>query len=145
MTAYATGKGPIVMRGKAEIVESEKRGFQIIINEIPYQTNKAELIIHMAELVKDKKILGIKDIRDESDKEGLRIAIDLKQDAFPRKVLNQLYKYTELQKAFHFNMLGLVDGIQPQILDLKGMLEKFLEHRRGGVGRRRQHGVWRAQ
>ena len=94
LTAYATGKGPIVLRGKAEIIESEKRGFQIIINEIPYQTNKAELIVKMAELVRDKKVLGIKDIRDESDKEGLRIAIDLKQDAFPRKVLNQLYKYT---------------------------------------------------
>ncbi|MEK7616407.1 MAG: DNA gyrase subunit A [Patescibacteria group bacterium] len=143
--AYATGKGPIVMRGKADIVESEKRGFQIIINEIPYQTNKAELIIHMAELVKDKKILGIKDIRDESDKEGLRIAIDLKQDAFPRKVLNQLYSYTELQKSFHVNMIGLVDGLQPQILSLKSMLEQFIEHRKVVVTRRSQYDLRKAK
>lgn len=145
LTAYATGKGPIVMRGKADIVESEKRGFQIIINEIPYQTNKAELIIHMAELVKDKKILGIKDIRDESDKEGLRIAIDLKQDAFPRKVLNQLYKYTELQKSFHVNMIGLVDGIQPQILGLKTMLEQFIAHRQTVITRRSQFDLQKAK
>jgi len=135
MNAYATGRGPVIMRGIAEISEN-KKGFQIIITEIPYQVNKAELIIHMAELVKEKKIEGIRDIRDESDKDGLRIAIDLKQDAFPRKILNQLYKYTELQKAFHFNMLGLVDGIQPQILGLKQLLEKFIEHRKDVVTRR---------
>lgn len=135
MNAYATGRGPVVMRGVAEIVEG-KRGHQIIISEIPYQVNKAELIIHIADLVKDKKIEGIRDIRDESDKEGLRVAIDLKQDAFPRKILNQLYKYTELQKTFHFNMLGLVDGIQPQILGLKSLLEKFIEHRREVIIRR---------
>lgn len=133
--AYATGRGPVIMRGVADIVEN-KKGFQIIVTEIPYQVNKAELIMHVAELVKEKKIDGIKDIRDESDKDGLRIAVDLKQDAFPRKVLNQLFKYTELQKAFHFNMLGLVDGIQPQILGLKQLLEKFIEHRRDVVIRR---------
>lgn len=135
INAYATGRGPVVIRGVADIVEG-KRGFQIIVTEIPYQVNKAELIIHIADLVKDKKIEGIRDIRDESDKDGLRIAIDLKQDAFPRKILNQLYKYTELQKAFHFNMLGLVDGIQPQILGLKQLLEKFIEHRREVIIRR---------
>jgi len=133
--AYATGRGPLIMRGKAEIVES-KKGFQIIITEIPYQVSVAELIKHVADLVKDKKMDGIRDIRDESDKDGLRIAIDLKQDAFPRKVLNQLFKYTELQKAFHFNMLALVDGIQPQILGLKGLLEKFIDHRKEVVTRR---------
>ena len=144
-TTYATGRGPIVMRAKTEIVDSEKRGFQIIVNEIPYQVNKAELIIKIAELVKDKKVDGIKDIRDESDKDGLRVVIDLKQDAFPRKVLNQLFKYTELQKSFHVNTLALVDGIQPQILDLKSMLEKFIEHRQVVVRRRSQHDLRKAQ
>lgn len=144
ITAYATGRGPVIMRGVAEIVEG-KKGFQIIVTEIPYQVNKAELIIHIAELVKDKKIEGIKDIRDESDKDGLRIAVDIKQDAFPRKILNQLFKYTELQKAFHFNMLGLVDGIQPQILGLKQLLEKFIEHRREIVTRRSQYELKKAK
>lgn len=142
--AYATGRGPVVMRGVADIVEG-KKGFQIIITEIPYQVNKAELIIHIANLVKDKKMEGIRDIRDESDKDGLRIAIDLKQDAFPRKVLNQLYKYTELQKAFHFNILGLVDGIQPQILGLKQLLERFIEHRREVITRRSKYELQKAK
>ena len=145
LTTYATGRGPIVMRAKTEIVESEKRGFQIIVNEIPYQVNKAELIMKVADLVKEKKVDGIKDIRDESDRDGLRIAIDLKQDAFPRKVLNQLFKYTELQKSFHVNALALVDGIQPQTLDLKSMLEKFLEHRQVVVRRRNQYDLRKAQ
>ncbi len=143
-SAYATGRGPVMIRGVADIVEG-KRGFQIIVTEIPYQVNKAELIIKIADLVKDKKIDGIKDIRDESDKDGLRIAIDLKQDSFPRKVLNQLYKYTELQKAFHFNMLGLVDGIQPQILGLKSLLEKFIEHRKEIVTRRAKYDLQKAK
>jgi DNA gyrase subunit A len=135
LNAYATGRGPLVTRGAAEIVEG-KKGFQIIITEIPYQVNKAEMIIHMAELVKDKKIEGIKDIRDESAREGFRIVVDLKPDAFPHKILNQLYKYTELQKTYHFNMLALVDGVQPQIMGLKPLLEKFIEHRREVVTRR---------
>ncbi|MEK7506473.1 MAG: DNA gyrase subunit A [Patescibacteria group bacterium] len=142
---YATGRGPIIMRAKAEIVESERRGFQIIVSEIPYQVNKAELIIKVAELVKDKKVDGIKDIRDESDKDGLRIAVDLKPDAFPRKVLNQLFKYTELQKSFHVNMLGLVDGIQPQILNIKTLLEKFIEHRQTVVTRRTKYDLGKAK
>ncbi len=142
--AYATGRGPIIIRGKAEIAEG-KRGFQIIITEVPYQTNKAELIKHIADLVKDKKMDGIKDVRDESDKDGLRVAIDLKQDAFPRKVLNQLFKFTELQKSFHFNMLALVDGIQPQILGLKGLLEKFIDHRKEVVTRRARYDLAKAR
>jgi DNA gyrase subunit A len=144
VNAYATGRGPVVMRGKADIVEN-KKGFQIIVTEIPYQVNKAELIKKIAELVKDKKIEGIRDLRDESDKDGLRIAIDLKQEAFPRKVLNQLFKYTELQKSFHFNMLALVDGIQPQTLSLKSMLEKFIEHRREVVVRRTRYELQKAK
>jgi DNA gyrase subunit A len=135
INAYATGRGPVIARGKAEIVEG-KKGFQIIISEIPYQVNKAEMIIKIADLVKEKKMEGIRDIRDETAREGIRVVIELKQDAFPRKVLNQLYKYTELQKTFHFNMLALVDGIQPHILGLKAMLEKFIEHRRDVVTRR---------
>lgn len=145
LNAYATGKGPVIMRAKADIIESEKKGFQIIVTEIPYQVNKAELIKNIAELVKDKKVDGIKDIRDESDKDGLRIAIDLKNDTFPRKVMNQLFKYTELQKSFHFNMLGLVDGIQPQILGLKTLLEKFIEHRQQVVTRRTKFDLGKAQ
>jgi DNA gyrase subunit A len=142
--AYATGRGPLIMRGQAEIVEG-KKGFQIIVSEIPYQVNKSELIIKIAELVKEKKIDGIRDLRDESDKDGMRIAIDLKQDAFPRKVLNQLFKYTELQKSFHFNMLSLVDGIQPQILGLKGMLEKFIDHRKEVIVRRSKFELQKAK
>ena len=144
--AYATGRGPLLMRGQADIVEN-KKGFQIIVSEIPYQVNKAELIKHIADLVlgKEKKIDGIKDVRDESDKDGLRIAIDLKQDAFPKKVLNQLFRYTELQKAFHFNMLSLVDGIQPHILGLKAMLEKFIDHRREVIVRRTKFELQKAK
>jgi len=144
-SAYATGRGPIIMRGQADITES-KKGYQIIVSEIPYQVNKAELIVKMADLVKEKKIEGIKDIRDESDRDGMRIAIDLKQDAFPKKVLNQLFKYTELQKAFHFNMLALVDGgTQPQILGLKGLLEKFIDHRREVITRRTKFELQKAK
>lgn len=145
INAYATGRGPVIMRGKAEIVESTKKGFQIIISEIPYQVNKSELIIKIADLVKEKKIDGIKDLRDESDKDGMRIAVDLKQDAFPRKVLNQLFKYTELQKSFHFNMLALVDGIQPQIMGLKSLLEKFIDHRKEVVIRRSKFELQKAK
>jgi len=145
LSAYATGRGPIIMRGQADIVEN-KKGYQIIVSEIPYQVNKAELIMKIADLVKEKKIEGIRDIRDESDKDGLRIAIDLKQDAFPKKVINQLFKYTELQKAFHFNMLALVDGgTQPQILGLKGLLEKFVDHRREVVIRRTRFELQKAK
>lgn len=144
INAYATGRGPVLTRGKAEIVEA-KKGFQIIISEVPYQVNKAEMIIKIADLVKEKKIEGIRDIRDESDREGIRVAIDLKQDSFPKKILNQLYKYTELQKTFHFNMLGLVDGIQPHILGLKTLLEKFIEHRRDVVTRRTRFELGKAK
>lgn len=136
LNAYATGRGPLVIRAKTEIEETKRGGFQIIVSEIPYQVNKAELILKIAELIKDKKIEGIKDLRDESDREGLRIVIELKQDVQPRKVLNQLFKYTDLQKTYHFNMVALIDGIQPQILGLKTILEKFIEHRKEVVIRR---------
>jgi DNA gyrase subunit A len=144
LNAYATGRGPIVTRGTAEITEG-KRGQQIIITEIPYQVNKAELIIKIADLVKDKKLDGIRDIRDESDRHGMRIVIELKQDSFPKKVLNSLYKWTELQKTFHCNMLALSDGIQPQTMGLKSILEKFIEHRQTVVRRRSIYELARAR
>ena len=134
--AYATGRGGVVSRGEVEIIEKKQGQFQIAIASIPYQVNKSELIIKIAELVREKKIEGVRDVRDESDKEGLSIVIDLKQDAFPQKILNSLYKHTDLEKVYHFNMLALVDGIQPQVLSLKNLLEKFIEHRRIVVERR---------
>jgi len=101
-----------------------------------YQTNKAILLEKIVDLVKDKKIRGIRDIRDESDRDGTRIVIELKADAFPQKVLNKLYKYTDLQKTFHLNALALTNGIQPQVLSLKQLLEQFLNHRKEVTTRR---------
>ncbi|MFH1161729.1 MAG: DNA gyrase subunit A [Candidatus Jorgensenbacteria bacterium] len=136
--AYATGKGSVTIRGVAEIQErAQSRGaFQIVVTEIPYQVNKSDLVTKIAELVQEKKIEGIRDLRDESDRDGLRIVIDLKSDATPQKILNQLYEYTELQKNFYFNMLALVDGIQPQVLSLKEVLAAYLEHRTTVIRRR---------
>ncbi len=136
--AYASGKGGVVMRGESEVEEMKNGGYQIIISSIPYQVNKSELIIQMAELVREKKVEGIKDIRDESDKDGLRIAIDLKPGVNPQGILNNLYKRTEMEKTFHFNMIALVDGIQPQLLRLKEILEYFIIHRKVVVERRAQ-------
>lgn len=135
LQAYATGKGGIVMRGVADIEET-KSGFQIIISEIPYQVNKAVLVERIADLVREKKVDGIKNLRDESDKEGIRVVIELKKEAYPKKVLNALYKHTQLQETFHVNMLALVDGIQPKILTLKMILEEYIKHRREVVRRR---------
>ena len=137
--AYATGRGGVVMRGEVEIMESERSGYQIVISSIPYQVNKAELIIKMADLVREKKVEGIRDIRDESDREEkVRIAIDLKTGTNPQNVLNNLYKYTDLEKTFHFNMIALVDGIQPQVLRLKDILQYFISHREIVIRRRTQ-------
>ena len=143
--AYATGRGPIVVRGKAEIIEDKKGRLQIIINEIPYQVNKSSLLEKIAELVSDKRIEGIRDLRDESDKEGMRIVIELKNDAVPQKILNNLYKHTDLQRTFHLNMLALVDGIQPQVLSLKAVLEYFLKHREEVVVRRVKYDLLKAE
>jgi len=145
LTAYATGKGGIVMRGKAEIVEVKGGSFQIIITEIPYQVNKANLVEKIADLVKNKKLEGIKDLRDESDKEGVRVVIDLKKDAYPRKVLNYLYKHSQLQETFHVNTLALVDGIQPKVLTLKMVLEEYIKHRQEVVRRRTQFDLDKAK
>lgn len=143
--AYATGKGSIVTRGLAEIEERKNGSFQIIITEIPYQVNKSDMITKMAELVQEKRIEGIKDIRDESDRDGLRVVIDLKNDAAPQKILNQLYQYTDLQKNFHLNMIALVDGIQPQVLSLKDILEYYLSHRKIVVRRRTEFDLRKAE
>ena len=136
LQAYATGKGGIVMRGGAEAVENKNGLWQIIISEIPYQVNKATLVEKIADLVKDKKIEGIKDLRDESDKDGVRVVVDLKKDAYPKKILNSLFKMTQLQETFHVNMLALVDGIQPKVLTLKMVLEEYIKHRVEVVKRR---------
>ncbi len=144
--AYATGKGGIVMRAKTEIVEEKAGSFQIIVSELPYQVNKAVLIEKIAELVTDKKIEGIRDLRDESNKEGIRIVVELKKDSYPKKVLNQLFKMTQLQETFHCNMLCLVEnGIQPRVLTIKGLLEEYLAHRREVVRRRTQFDLDRAE
>jgi DNA gyrase subunit A len=152
LATYATGRGPIVMRGKADIENPNlsaggggNKKFQIIITELPYQVNKAQLIEAIANLVHEKKIEGIKDLRDESDKEGLRIAIDLKQDAYPQKILNSLYKLTDLQKTFHVNMLALSEGIQPQTLSLKSLLEQFIQYRKVVVRRRIEYDLLKAK
>lgn len=138
LQAYSTGRGKIDMRAKAEITEMKKGHFQIIVSEMVYQVNKSSLIEKIAELVKEKKIDGIKDIRDESDRDGVRVVIDLKTDAYPQKILNKLYNLTPLQKSFHVNMLALVDGIQPRVLNLKMILEYYIVYRENVVRRRTQ-------
>ena len=137
-TAYSTGRGGVVMRAKAEIKEGKSGMFQIIVNEIPYQVNKAEMIEKIATLVQEKKLEGIRDLRDESNKDGVRVVIDLKKDGYPKKILNQLYNLTDLQKTFNFNMLALVDGIQPRIMNIKNILEEFIKHRQVVIRRRTQ-------
>ena len=134
--AYATGRGGVVVRGEAEIVETKSDNFQIVITSIPYQVNKAEMIVKMADLVREKKIEGIKDLRDESTRD-VRIVVDIKSGAYPQKVLNALYRYTDLEQTFNYNMLALVDGI-PKTLSLKSILEEFLAHRQVIVKRRTQ-------
>ncbi len=134
--AYATGKGSILCRAKTEIIEDEKE-HKIIITELPYQVNKADLISKIASLVEEKKIEGIKDLRDETDKEGLRVTIDLQKNALPNHILNQLFKFTELEKPFYVNMLALVEnGLQPKILSLKEILLEYINHRKIVIRRR---------
>lgn len=143
--AYGTGKGSITMRAVAEIEEAQKGGSRIIISEIPYQVNKAGLVEKIADLVKDKRVVGVSDIRDESDRTGVRVVIDLKRDAYPKKVLNQLYKLTPMQTAFHVNMLALVDGIQPRVLTLEMVLKHYLDHRTVVVRRRTEFELRKAR
>ena len=143
--AYTTGRGSITIRAVADIEERKSGSYQIIITEIPYQVNKSTLITVIAGLVQDKRIEGIRDVRDESDREGLRIVIELKNDISPQRVLNQLYQYSELQKNFHFNVLALVNGLQPQILSLKDVLGYCLIHRKIVVRRRTKFDLKKAE
>ncbi|MDX1535402.1 MAG: DNA gyrase subunit A [Candidatus Spechtbacterales bacterium] len=151
LEAYSQGKGPIVMRGKAEIKEPTKKEKKYIknsyveVSEIPYQVNKSKLIEKIADLVQAGKLDGVRDIRDESDRTGLRIVVELKKSAQGQKTLNKLYKYTELQKTFHLNMIALVDGIQPQLLNLKEVLEKYLEHKFEIVKKRTEYDLRQAK
>jgi DNA gyrase subunit A len=144
--AYSTGKGGIVMRARTEIVEEKNGMFQILVSELPYQVNKATLIEKIAELVTEKKIEGIRDLRDESNKDGIRIVIELKKDAYPKKILNQLFKMTPLQDTFHLNMLCLVEnGIQPRVLTLRTLLDEYLAHRKEVIKRRTQYELTKAE
>ncbi len=145
LNAYSTGRGGMVTRAQADIVEVKNGQFQIVVSEVTYQTNKATLIQKIAQLVKTGKIEGIKDLRDESDKDGVRIVVELKKDTFPKKVLNQLYSMTELQKTFHLNMLALVDGLEPRVLNLKSVLEYYVAHRQTVVTRRTEFELRKAQ
>ncbi len=147
-SAYSEGRGSITMRGVADIETLSQPGRQdkeaIIVTELPYQSNKAAIIEKIAELVNDKKIEGISDIRDESDRTGMRIVIELRRDAYPRVVLNNLYKQTPLQMNFGANMLALVEG-EPQLLTLKKFLEVFIEFRVETITRRTRHLLQKAQ
>lgn len=133
--AYLTGRGSIVVRAKAQIEEVKGR-YVIRVSEIPYQVNKSTMIEKMANLVQDKAIDGISDIRDESDRTGIRIIVELKKDSYPQKVLNQLFKHTDLQTSFGYNMIALDGGLQPRLLNLQEALELFIAHRREVVRRR---------
>ena len=144
-SAFATGRGGVVVRGVATVEESKNGRHQIIISEIPYALNKASLIEKIADLVKDKKIGGISDIRDESARGVVKIVIDLKKDAYPKKLLNQLYKLTSLQTTFHYNMLALIDGIQPRVLGLQDILHEYIKHRRSVVRRRTEFELKKAK
>ncbi len=141
--AYGSGKGPVVVRGEAEIIDDGKKDTKIIITSIPYRVNKSELITRIAELVQEKKIEGIRDLRDESASD-IRVVVELKGTAHPQAVLNALYKHTELESTFHYNMLALVNGV-PEMLSLSGMLEHFVEHRREVVKLRTEYDLKQAQ
>lgn len=140
LTAYSTGRGSVVIRGVANIEENKKGRKIIHISEVPFGMNKATFIEKMAELVRDKKIVWISDIRDESNKDGVRVIVELKKDSFPKKILNQLYKLTPLQTSFGYNMIALWErGIQPRLYNLKEILLEFIAHRKEVITRRTQY------
>jgi DNA gyrase subunit A len=142
--AYTTGRGKFTIRSVATI-EERKNGFRILVTQIPYQVNKAEMISRMADLVKEKKVEGITDIRDESNREGIRIVIELKANSYPKKVLNKLYEMTALQTTYHVNMLALVNGVEPRVITLKEALQEFISHRQVVVRRRAEFDLKKAQ
>ena len=137
VAAYATGRGKIIMRARAEIEEQKSGRFHIVVSDLPYQVNKATLVTRIAQLVKEKKLDGISDLRDESDRKGLRVVVELKKDSRPQAVLNNLYKHTALQQSFPVNMVALVNGV-PQTLTLKMILDEFIKHRQNVITRRSQ-------
>jgi DNA gyrase, A subunit len=143
--AYQTGRGSVTIRAVANIEETKRGRHRIVVTEMPYAVNKATLIEKIAELVKEKKITSISDLRDESARGNVRVVIELKKDAYPKKVLNQLYKLTALQTNFHYNMLALVDGKQPRILGLCDILSEFVKHRRSVVRRRTEFELKKAE
>ena len=142
--AYASGQGRIVMRARATIEETKAGRHQIVVTELPYQVNKAALIEKIADLVKDKRIDGISDIRDESDRHGMRIVIELRREGSARQILNALYKHTPMQSAFNIHMLALVNG-QPRTIGLKAALEHYIDHRRVIIRRRSEHDLEKAR
>lgn len=144
-TAFATGRGGVVVRGVASIEENKKGTQQIIISEVPYSVNKAGLLEKIADLVRDKKISGIRDLRDETARGVVRIVIDLKKDAYPKKLLNQLFKMTPLQQTFHYNMLALIDGIQPRVLGLQDILQEYIKHRQTVIRKRTEYELRKAK
>lgn len=142
--AYATGRGGVTARGEAEIVEDKKGNFSIIISSVPFRVNRANLLVKIADLVRDKKLEGVRGLRDEStDWNDTRIIVELRSGTHPQKILNYLYKNTQLEDTFHFNIVALVDGI-PQTLSLKAILQEFIEHRRVVIVRRTQHDLDKA-
>jgi len=146
MNAYSTGRGHITIRAKAHIEEAARGAFHIVVTELPYQVNKARLQERIAELARDRKIEGIRDVRDESDRSGMRLVIILKQDAQPKKVLNALYKHTQMQTTFGVNMLALVEGgRQPRLLTLKRLLQEYIDHRREVIRRRTEFDLDKAR
>jgi len=143
--AYATGHGRVVLRARALIEEAARGGrYQIVVSQLPYQVNKADLIKKIAELVKDRRLEGISDVRDESDRQGMRMIIEVKKEAQPKQVLNNLYKHTQMQTAFSVNMLALVDG-QPRVLTLKMALQQYVNYRREVITRRSQFELRKAR
>ncbi|HSH82577.1 MAG TPA: DNA gyrase subunit A [Herpetosiphonaceae bacterium] len=138
LNAYSTGKGLISIRAKAHIEEAARGAYHIVVTELPYQVNKARLQERIAELVKEKKIDGIRDVRDESDRSGIRLVVILKQDAQPRRILNHLFKFTSMQVTFGVNMLALVEGNQPRVLTLKKALQYYIDYRQTVIRRRTQ-------
>lgn len=140
MAAYLSGRGSITVRARTEVEDNK-----IIVTQVPYQVDVAQLLVKIADLVTNKKIEGIKDIRNETDKEGMRLVIELKKDAVAQKILNQLYKYTDLQKDFHLNMVALANGLQPQVMSLLDIIKAYTEHRKTIVRRRAEFDLRKAK
>jgi DNA gyrase subunit A len=146
LNAYSTGRGHITLRAKAHIEEAARGSYNIVVTELPYQVNKARLQERIAEMAKERKIEGVRDVRDESDRSGMRLVIVLKQDAQPKKVLNALYKHTQMQTTFGINMLALVEGgLQPRVLTLKRLLQEHIDHRREVIRRRTEFELTKAR